>query len=241
MPYHNPRQVKALHGYIHATKPDGLVIIGDFMDYAGPSRWNKDTRAEFENNVFKESELGKRILGDLRRGYDGPTDFIEGNHDANPRRYLTKHAPALAESNAFNVETLLDFDSHGINIIRGSLDIAPGWVAMHGHATGIRTVTQPGMSAVKLVDKLEKSVAIGHVHRLGLMPQTKGTTAKHSVRWGMEVGNVMDMRKAQYLGHVTANWQSGFGMLHVDGKRVRPELIPMDDNGSFIADGKVWS
>ncbi|WP_343955648.1 metallophosphoesterase [Nonomuraea longicatena] len=240
MPFHNPRQVNSLHRYIHATKPDRLVVIGDFMDYAGPSRWNKDTKAEFEHNVFRESEQGKRILGDLRRGYDGPTHFIEGNHDANPRRYLARHAPALAESNAFNVETLLDFNSHGINVVRGGFDIAPGWVAMHGHATGIRTVTVPGSSALKLVDKLERSVAIGHTHRLGLMPQTKGTTGRNIIRWGMEVGNVMDMRKAVYLGYVTANWQSGFGILHVEGKRVRPEVIPMDGNGMFIADGKVW-
>ncbi|MFI9591020.1 metallophosphoesterase [Nonomuraea sp. NPDC052265] len=232
--------MNSLHRYIHATKPDRLVIIGDFMNYAGPSRWSKDTRAEYESDVFRESELGKRFLADLRRGYDGPVDFVEGNHDANPRRYLLRYAPALAESSAFNVETLLDFDSHGIKVVRGSLNVAPGWIAMHGHLDKIRTVTVPGGTAKKFVDRLHKSVVMGHTHRLGLMPHTVGTTSSNSVRWGMEVGNLMDMRRAEYLGLVTANWQSGFGMLYVEGKRVRPEVIPMDGNGSFIADGKVW-
>lgn len=209
------------------------------MDYPQPSRWSKDTRAEFEGSVFRDSETGKRILDDLRRGYDGPIHFIEGNHDARPRQYLAKYAPALEGSNAFNIETLLDFDSHGIELATPFYDIAPGWIATHGHI-GIRTSMIPGASALKAVQRLGKSVVMGHVHRLALMPHTTGTTASHSVQWGMEVGNVMDMKRAQYLGHVTANWQSGFGMLHVEGKRVRPEVIPMAPTGSFIADRKVW-
>jgi hypothetical protein len=229
-----------LHSYIHATKPDAVHVIGDFMDYPQPSRWSKDTRAEFEGSVFRDSETGKRLLGDLRKGYDGPVTFTEGNHDANPRRYLTKWAPALAESKAFNVETLLDFDAHGVELVEAFHPIAPGWIATHGHL-GVRSTLTPGGSALKYVKKLGKSVVQGHVHRLGLMPETTGTTAGHSIRWGMEVGHVMDMRKAVYLSHVTANWQPGFGMLHVEGKKVRPEIVPMDNNGTFLADGKVWT
>lgn len=232
--------MRALHAFIHATKPDSVVIIGDFMDFPQPSRWSKDTAAEFQGSVFRDSETGKRILADLRRGYDGPVKFIEGNHDSRPRIYLSKYAPALAESRAFHVDTLLDFDGHGVELVDPFYDIAPGWVATHGHI-GIRTSPIPGATALKAVKRLGKSVVMGHVHRLGLMPDTTGTTASHAVRWAMEVGHIMDMKRAQYLGHVTANWQAGFGLLHVAGSHVRPEVIPLKSNGAFIAEGKVWS
>jgi predicted phosphodiesterase len=232
--------VKALHAYIAATKPDSVLIIGDFMDYPQPSRWSKDSKAEFEGSVFRDSEMGKRMLGELRAGYDGSVQFIEGNHDARPRQYLAKYAPALAESKAFNVETLLDFAGHGVELVAPFFDVAPGWIATHGHLK-LPTSRIPAVSARLASERLTKSVVMGHTHKLGLSPWTRGTASRPVVRWGMEVGNVMDMRKAQYLGYAAANWQGGFGMLHVDGNRVSPEVIPLDNSGGFIADGKVWT
>lgn len=239
IPYHNPRQVRSLHSYIAATKPDSVVIIGDFMDYPAPSRWSKGTAEEYQGSVLKDSETGKRVLGDLRRGYDGPIYFVEGNHDARPRQYLAKYAPALAESTAFNIDTLLDFNSHGVELAPDFFDLAPGWVATHGHL-GISLSQIPGKTALNAVRALGKSVVIGHVHRLALCPDATGYTGRLTTKWGMEVGHVMDIRKASYLKRGAANWQSGFGMLYVEGKFVKPEVIPIEPNGMFVADGKVW-
>jgi hypothetical protein len=55
----------------------------------------------------------------------------------------------------------------------------------------------------------------------------------------MEVGNLMNMKLAQYLKGATANWQSGFGLLTVENSHVKPELIPIV-GGRFSVDGRVW-
>jgi hypothetical protein len=56
--------------------------------------------------------------------------------------------------------------------------------------------------------------------------------------FGMEVGNLMDMRQAKYTK--THNWQQGFGILYVDGNKVTPSPIPIDKR-SFVVEGKRYS
>src|SRR5690242_7742163 len=59
IPYHNEKQVRSLVRWIHATQPSEVVHIGDLMDYPQPARWSKDTRAEFEGSILKDSDAGK--------------------------------------------------------------------------------------------------------------------------------------------------------------------------------------
>ncbi|MEV0823879.1 metallophosphoesterase [Nonomuraea rubra] len=243
IPYHNPRQVAALNGYVHATKPDSVLIIGDWMDFPAPSRWSKGTAEEFRGDVFRDVEIGKRVLGDLRRGYDGPVQFIAGNHDTRPADYLSKYSPALAASNAFDVDVLLDFNGHGVELVDAFHPIAPNWIATHGHK-GFSLSAIPGRTALNAAKTIGKSVVMGHVHKLAMCPDTTGYQGRTSTLWGVEVGHVMDTRPGKapaYLKRGAANWQSGFAVLWVDGKKVRPELHPMSPDGTFIADGKVWN
>jgi len=45
---------------------------------------------------------------------------------------------------------------------------------------------------------------------------------------------------AGYLKEKIANWQHAFGILHVEGNMVKPEIVMMDSKGRFIADGELW-
>ncbi|WP_433224447.1 metallophosphoesterase [Microtetraspora malaysiensis] len=240
IPYHNPRQVKALTGFIHATSPDRVIIMGDWMDYPQPARWSKDTRAEFEGSVFKDSEIGKRLLGEIRKGYAGPLDFIEGNHDLRPRAYLSKYAPALSESVAFDVPTLLDFDGHGVTLAPDFYEFVPGWIATHGHL-GLSLSRNAGYTALNGARNIGKSVVIGHVHKLGLASFSTGFAGRMATLYGLETGHMMDVRKAHYLKRGAANWQAGFAYLDVDGKSATPTIVPMEASGRFVADGKTWN
>ena len=71
---------------------------------------------------------------------------------------------------------------------------------------------------------------MGHTHRMGIASESAG----------FEVGNLTDMRSAGYLQSGAANWQAGFGMLEVADRRVTPALIPMQQDGSFVYEGRVW-
>ena len=241
IPFDDRKALKAVVQFIIDTQPDEVVHIGDLMDYPSPSRWSKGAAEEFAQRIKPDSEQAKRrFLEPLRQGYDGPVGVHEGNHDARPREYLSRYAPALVEyEDQFRFENLLDFDGFGVSVLPEFYKIAPSWISTHGHRGGVRLSQKASDTAYNAMIRFGTSVVIGHTHRQGIKPHTFGYGGHQKVLWSLEVGNLMDMRLAQYLQGATANWQSGFGLLTVDGKHVKPELIPVV-GGRFSVDGRVW-
>jgi len=233
--------LRSLIRFIHDWQPDEVCIIGDFMDYPQPSQWTKGTRGEFEGSVFKDSELGRRALGAIRTGFSGDLTFIEGNHDLRPRAYLGKWAPALAESKAFHVCNLLDFDGFGVTQTNGIYDWAPQWSATHGHS-GFTLSQIGGRTAALGALKIGRSLVMGHTHRLGIISDTRGYDGKATTYTGVEVGHIMDVRPGKspaYLKTGMGNWQSGFAVAYVDGRSVTPVIVPMKNDGAFIFEGRL--
>ena len=58
--------------------------------------------------------------------------------------------------------------------------------------------------------------------------------------YGVEVGNLMDRKKASYLRYGSANWQMGIAILEAVGKTLTPTLVPISKDGSFTALGKYY-
>lgn len=241
IPFDDRRALKAVVQFIIDTQPDEVLHIGDLMDYPSPSRWTKGTAEEFALRIKPDSEQAKkRFLAPLRAGYDGPIGVHEGNHDARPREYLGKFAPALIEyEDQFRFENLLDFDGFGVSVLPEFYKVAPGWISTHGHRGGVRLSQKASDTAYNAMMRFNTSVIIGHTHRQGIKPHTFGYDGNQRVLWSLEVGNLMNMRLAQYLKGATANWQSGFALLTVDGSHVKPELVPVV-GGRFSVDGNVW-
>lgn len=240
-PFHDRKAVKAVIKAVGDAQPDEVVLIGDCLDFPQPSRWNKNTRGEFEGSIFEDSEGFKaRFLQPLREVYGGKLGMHEGNHDLRPREYLAKYAPALAESKAFNIEVLCDFEGFEMELLPMFYDIAPGWVSTHGHLGQISLSRIAGNTALGAARKFGKSVVMGHTHRIGVLSESRGYAGKITSQvTGMEVGNLMDMRMAHYLKGGTANWQQGFGILTVDGSHVNPETVGIN-KGRFTVDGRTW-
>lgn len=241
IPYDDRKALKAVIRFIGDTQPDEVIHIGDVADYPQPSRWNKGTAGEFEGSVFADSEqVKRRLLEPLRQVYDGPVGVHEGNHDERPRVYLGKYAPALAESGAFNIENLLDFNSFGVTLLPEFNFVAPGWITTHGHRGQISLSRIAGATALNAGKRFGASVVMGHTHRQGILSHTFGVAGQVSkVITGMEVGHLMNQKLASYLKGATGNWQEGFGLLSVDGRYVKPELVPIH-RGRFTVDGRTW-
>lgn len=241
IPYHNRKALQGVIDFIGEYQPDEVVHIGDLLDFPQPSRWTKGTCGEFEGSVQKDVETAKKVfLEPLREVYDGPVGIHEGNHDLRPREYLAKYAPALAEYRAFDIDVLLDFEAYGVELLPEFYDIAPGWLSTHGHRGGIRLSQISGSTALNAAKKFGKSVVCGHTHRAGISHFSSGYAGKSTVSvTGMEVGNLMDMKKATYLKGGSANWKTAFGMLYTEGNTVKPEIIPVTSRG-FIVEGQLW-
>jgi hypothetical protein len=223
-------------------QPDEFVHIGDIVDFPTPSRWAKDTREEFEGSVFVDSETAKTdYLEPLRAVYDGPVGVHVGNHDRRPSDYLKKYAPALHESRAFELETLLDFEQYDVTRLPEFYEVAPGWVSTHGDRGGIRLSQVAGVTAQTAAKRFGKSLVMGHVHRLGLVPSTFGYGGDVAETvFGLEVGHMVNVTLAGYLKGSTPNWQQGFGLLYVDGTHVKAEAIPIL-NKKFIVEGQTYN
>ena len=75
---------------------------------------------------------------------------------------------------------------------------------------------------------------------MGLVHDHASHSGKVTQRlFGMEVGHLMNLRKASYLRYGGANWQAGFGMLTVVGGKTLPTLVPIVDN-RFLVEGEVY-
>ncbi|GAB3912605.1 metallophosphoesterase [Kibdelosporangium lantanae] len=240
IPYEDRAAVTALIRFIRDYQPDEVVHIGDLMDYPQPSRWSKGSAAEYEGSVFADSDYAKKhFLQPLRDIYDGPVGVIEGNHDLRPRTYLARYAPALAESGAFTLPSLLDFDSFGITQLPDFYTVAPGWVMTHGHLGKISLSQIAGNTALGAAKRFGTSVIMGHTHRLGIGHHTTGYDGHVSrTVTGVEVGHLMDMTRASYLHGATANWQTGFGIVHATDRHVQVDAIAVSAR-KFTVDGHV--
>lgn len=163
IPYHDERRLRALIRFIGETQPDEVIHIGDVMDYPQPSRWSKGTAAEFEGNVYVDSQRARTILLEpLREVFSGPIGFHSGNHDERCRQYLSKYAPALAKTGEFDLEKLLGLEEYDIQVLPEFYQVAPGWLTTHGHRGGIRLTQKSGQTALGAAIRFGQSVVMGH-------------------------------------------------------------------------------
>lgn len=241
-PYEDRKLLRSAINFVSDYQPDEVVQIGDLADFPKPSRWSKGTAAEFEGSVYEDcAYIRKNFFEPLRAVYSGPLGILEGNHDERPRVYLKQYAPALAGTDHFDMENLLDFDSFGARKLPEFHEFAPDWVITHGHRGGIRLTQEAGRTALNAaVQKFFKSVIMGHTHRLGKISKSFGYSGDvHRTFTGVEVGNMMDMRLAGYLKGGTANWQQGFAVIHIDGSHVNVQPIEVA-NKRFVVDGVTY-
>lgn len=219
---------RALHkrmvGIIDWAQPDKLIHVGDLLDCKAPSRWTRGTAEEFTSSLQLEIDRANAWLHAVRGVYDGPFHIKMGNHDERIQLYLERQAPALASLRALRVTELLDLRELEIAWEPMPFDIAPGWLCAHGNEG--KSAQHAGGTALALARQLGKSVVCGHTHRAGLIAYSTGYAgAVRSTIYGMEVGHMMDIRKADYLKFGAGDWQQAYGVLHQAGRKVRPELV----------------
>lgn len=238
-PYHDRAALDNLISFAKDLKPNRLVNVGDDIDGPEISQWHKGAALEYGSTLQGSFDIITGIHGRFREAIDdAPYDLSRSNHGDRLRKYIGQYAPALASLRSLNLEELAGYKAASITYHRAPFSIAPGWVCAHGDEGGLSQIA--GRTASMLSQKWGVSVACGHTHRAGLVPTSFGFGGKtSSTTWGMEVGHLMDLGQAGYLSGGYANWQSAFGILRVRGDRVHPEVIPIQDDGSFCVDG-VW-
>lgn len=234
VPYHNQRAVDNVAKFIKAFRPDEVASVGDEMDFQTISRWAQGTPLEYERTIGRDRDTTVRVLEQLRVDH-----VIRSNHTDRLFNTVMMRAPGLISLPELELPNFLRMPDLGITYHSKPYELAPGWLLMHGDEGNISQ--NGGQTALNLAKKTGMSVVCGHTHRMGLMHHSQGYYGGTTKTvWGMEVGNLMDVKQASYLKGGINNWQQGIGILWVDGKNVTPQLIPIRKDGSFTAVGKVW-
>lgn len=234
VPYHDKRATANLAQFIRVFKPDTVVSVGDEMDMQTISRWAKGTPLEYEKSIAKDRDETVRVLEALRVDH-----MIRSNHTDRLFNTVMMRTPGLLGLPELTLEKFLRLDDLGVTYHRKPYNLAPGWLLLHGDEGSMNHTG--GMTALGLAKKSGMSVVCGHTHRMGLTHFTQSYDGgKARTVWGMEVGNLMSYKHAKYVKAGLFSWQQGFGILYVDGNVVTPHLVPINKDGSFVVNGKVW-
>jgi len=234
VPFQDKRAVKNIATFIKKFKPTSVSTVGDEIDLQTISRWSRGTELEFERSIGKNRDETCRILEELNVSH-----IPRSNHTDRLFNTISLRVPGLLGLPEVTLESFLRLDELGITYHEEPFETAPGWLLMHGDE-GSQS-GNAGTTALNLAKRTNMSVICGHTHRQGLVPFTQAYTgADAKTIYGFETGNLMNYPDAKYIKGGMTNWQHGFGILYVDGKTVTPMPIPIQNDGSFIADGFVW-
>lgn len=228
VPDHDVKAWKSVIEFAAHLDPDEVLIVGDELDSPQPSRWNKGYAGEYAGTLQRDIDVCHALFDDLilALGKDIPIHLMRSNHGERIRTYLNRYAPALGSLRALDYSTLLGLDELGITYHEKPYEFTKGWVLAHGDEGSL--VQTSGGTALGLAKRWGKSVVCGHTHRAGLQHHHLYLNGKpSSLLFGLEVGHLMDIRKANYLKAGSANWQQAVAVIDVDGVNVTPYLVPL--------------
>jgi hypothetical protein len=233
VPYHDPVAIRNVVAFIKRFKPDQVITIGDEIDLPQVSRWTEGTPGWYEQTLASDRDATVEILWDLQ-----VTDMIRSNHTDRLYNVIMKKIPAFLALPELKFEKFMKLDELGIKFHRKPLEFAPDWIAIHGDEGSVKPT--PGLTALDAARKHGKSVVCGHTHRAGqsAFTEASGGVLGRVLR-GVEVGNLMDFKKAGYTKGV-ANWQQAFAVFYVDKKAVTNTIVHIEKDGSFVFEGKRY-
>ena len=234
IPGHNAKAVAELSTFIEQWEPDLVACVGDLIDMPQISQWTKGTAGEHTRDLNKHRNMAMDVIDMLK------IDVISrANHEDRLWKSLSQRLPGLLDLPELRIEEFLGLNKRGVTYAHEPYRLAKDWYLMHGDE-GTQS-SKSGMTGASLSQRIGASVAIGHTHKLGLVPTSHMVGAKiHRIDWGFEVGCILDFKWAgfKYMKGL-ANWQSGFGLLYVDKDKVTPVPVPITGN-SFIVEGEKF-
>lgn len=243
-PLHDERLVNKFIQFLGDFQPNELAQVGDFTDSTEISRWVRGRKKEYAGDLKAGFKSAKEILNSIRENFDGRLRIVRSNHDDRLELYIESCAPGLESfmDDELSIERLAGFKDYDVEFVRDEVvELAHGWVMAHGDEGSLSPVA--GRTAFGLAkNKFGVSTVCGHTHRAGMTSESTGYNGKiRNTLTGLEVGHFMDMTKADYLKKkgVAMNWQQAFGILHIHGDKVYPQLITVND-GNFSVEGVLY-
>lgn len=206
IPYHSIDALTAVFDYIAETKPDGILINGDLIDFYGLSRFMKDPR---KRSVAHELKATNEFF-DVLCSFGSKVFFKLGNHDERFEHYMMQKAPELLGIAEFELNYLLKCKERGIEVIGEKRIVrANSLNIIHGHEFG-QSVFSPVNIARGLYLRGKVSAMQGHNHAVSehTEPNMNGEI---TTTWSL--GCLCELNPA-YLP--INKWAHGFAVVNLD-------------------------
>lgn len=214
-----------------AADVDEVLLNGDAFDCHSLSKYTPASDRPLR--WADERERALPVIARVRAAFaDRPAQFIFGNHDTRPERYIASVAPPL--QGLFSLPYLLGiedldftFPEHNRIVIEDKL------LVLHGS----KVRKDAGASVKEEVKDAGMSVVMGHVHRRALyeLTNTAQIIRNEQPLIGVELGCLCNLTPSYLEPEKTSNWQHGAAIITVyDGGYVDVEPIRIFNGKAFF-------
>jgi len=229
-PFQDKRAIDLIQKFKEDLKPDGVVALGDLLDFNGISHWNRRKYlTQVECSIDKDYEEADKVIKQL-----GITTIFEGNHERRIVNFRDEH-PALGEK--LFPHAYLDLKNRGIEYV---------WEDKQPKAYGklrlthepIRRGSYAPQNHAKLTAQIyDHSVVYAHYH--DVQSHVCPTSESYSRREAVAIGCLCSEKLIEYIRKKPTNWMLAFAVLYwtKDAYSLYVIRIP---KYQFIWNGKLY-
>jgi predicted phosphodiesterase len=235
-PYIDKKAVSAVFKYAKAHSWDGVMQLGDFMDWDFISRWTKENARRIEGQRFlKEYEGANKFLDEFQavaraKNPKAQIVIIEGNHDNRIEQVIDK-TPAY--EGLLEMEKNLRFKERGIEYWKYWTHRKPYRI---GKALFIHGQYTNDAHAKKHALNYNHNLFYGHTHDRQLYSKT---TLGRTIQ--AESLGTLSKYDLSYMGHKPSNWTQCFATFYFRPNGTFNHYVTNIINGEFTSpEGKQY-
>jgi predicted phosphodiesterase len=230
-PFHDPEVWATKMSIVRFTRPDTVVIVGDFLDAYSISFFPKSPTRKAR--LIDEIEEAIPLLDELEALRVPNVFYLQGNHEERQERLILTAAPAL-DGMVRTIPEVLRIRERGWHWVpyKHSISIGKMRYSHDFSRFGINATRQA------LLD-VGRSCTFGHSHRLGVAYQGQIEDSGHVA---MNVGWAGDFEKVDYAHRDRArrDWMHGCGIVDEDEHgNVWPQAVAILNGAAKVRGQKV--
>lgn len=233
VPYHCPKYIELSYKILRSLKFDGLVQLGDALDFWQLSTYDKDPARK--NTILEDIEVWNGIISKWSRYLPkGATvHLLCGNHEARLERYISRHARELHEIVKPMPDLLNLKQRNEAGQITFKWHKYSKWDSCRiGDCTLLHGFYFNQHVASTNLAKYRTKVVCGHTHRVQYVSD--------GVHFSASLGHGSDENLTAHQPTPTG-WQQAMGVLTVDDRnQTNLEIITVTD-GKAVFRGKHFS
>lgn len=207
IPYEDKITYTAIGKYMEDEKWDGLIILGDFLDFNEISKYNQDAPRRKTEKVKETFKAGNAFLDKLQKtvGKKCQIVLIEGNHDFRVEDYMDKHEEL---DGLLDIADNLRLKERGIKWVK---NWSKGELFSKGHAKFAHGQFISTHHAKKMAQTYGACIFYGHTHDIMEHPIEYYGDDKTIV--GKSLGCTCDYNQKYLKGNPT-KWQQAISVFY---------------------------